>query len=199
MSITVKGVKVRSEDLKNSLVVTFNDLTKAAQERLLKKYTDKFFINALLSDYPSIKKIAKSLKDNCSSKTINDAIRTLLMKDNNPYYENYDSDLILELLNAKQLKLSNVLREKFSKTKFWKIRKWVAGNEDTTNDLLNQMLLFEAEQWINYQVNEVFIVIPQNPKFELLDKTKEILQSRFSKMDYYKIMAEIENLQLRQE
>lgn len=61
MSITVKGIKVRSNDLKKEITANFNSLKEFAQKKILKENVDLFLEDALLSENPSVKELAMEL------------------------------------------------------------------------------------------------------------------------------------------
>lgn len=195
MSITVKGVKVRSKDVKREIKVGFGSLKKSAQKRLLKENVDLFFLEALSSKHSSVRALAITLKDMCYSATINKAIRATLKNSYPGGFEQYDANLVMELLSVRDLQLAPDLRKRLSITEYWGIRNWIALDNATPVEMLNNMLLREARNFVTYGSTQPFDFIVQNKNFELKEKTKEELYSDFSEDDYLRIMERIEKVQ----
>lgn len=98
MKILLQGIEVRKEELVEIIEVEYDQLNEIGQKRFFKENKDLFFIQALLSKYESVRKLAIILRNDCSSDTINKAIQKLLHVNN--IYELPDYDLIFILLNT---------------------------------------------------------------------------------------------------
>lgn len=195
MSITVKGIKVRSNDLKKEITANFNDLKEFAQKRMLRENVDLFFTDALLSEYPSVKELAMELMEECSSKTLNNVIRRELKDScNGCGFERYNDDLVLKILNCEKLQLDEVLRKQLSKTEIWRIRNWVVQDKGTSNAILNDMFLSEARFFARYNSAVVFDSIVLNPNFEMKNRTKNDLFYSFTGKSYTAIMGRYETI-----
>lgn len=195
MSITVKEIKVRPNDLKKEITANFNDLKEFAQKRMLKEHVDLFFEDALVSEYPSVKKLAMELMEECYSTTLNKVIRKELKKARGvSCFENYDSELVFKILNCKKLCLDEDLRKRLSKTEIWKIRNWIAQDKKTSNEILNDMLFAESRNFMLHKWVVIFDSIVQNPNFELKEKTKDAIYYYYTGKAYTTIMGRIETM-----
>lgn len=194
MSITVRGIKIRSNDVKGEMKTSFNSLKEFAQKRLLKEHLDLFFADALASKYPNVRKLAMELKEDCSSETLNKIIRAELKDTSASGFEHYDYDLVFEILNCKQLKLDEDLRERLSVTEIWKIRKWVAQDINTSNKMLNDMIFRESRDFIFRHSVVVFDSIVLNPNFKMIEKTKRRLIDMFTVDSYDIVMERVEKI-----
>lgn len=191
MGITVKGIKVRAEELNKHYTVAFNEINEAGQKRIFLEYKDMFFFDSITSRYESVRQLALSKKNECTSETIKNAIKTLIPSCS--IVGVYDMDMVLELLGCRNFQLDESLREKLSRTQYWPVRAWVAKDAGTSTKMLNDMLVNEALSFSFYGTTMVLEPIILNPNFELLDKTKEILE-KMSSSTYSKIINKIEEL-----
>jgi len=195
MSITVKGIKVRSNDLKKEITANFNSLKEFAQKKILKENVDLFLEDALLSENPSVKELAMELMEECSSETLNRVIRRELKGSRiGCGFERYNYDLVLKILNCKKLQLDEHLRKKLSKTEIWRVRNWIAQDKDTSNEILNDMILAESRDFILYNSVVVFDSIVLNPNFKMKEKTKNNFFYYYTKESYTAIMERIETV-----
>lgn len=127
MKILLQGIEVRKEELTETMEIQFNQLNEIGQKRLFKENKDLFFSEALSSEHECVRKLAIILRNDCSSDTINKAIRKLLYGKN--IYESPDYNLIFILLNTDNLTLSKSNRINLYHSYDEKIREWLARSK----------------------------------------------------------------------
>jgi len=155
----------------------------------------KIDLKDLLSENPSVKELAMELMEECSSETLNRVIRRELKGSRiGCGFERYNYDLVLKILNCKKLQLDEHLRKKLSKTEIWRVRNWIAQDKDTSNEILNDMILAESRDFILYNSVVVFDSIVLNPNFKMKEKTKNNFFYYYTKESYTAIMERIETV-----
>lgn len=192
MSIIVKGadtrIEVDGEEVDKDLSVKFYELTEEGQKRVFKENKDIFFFDALKSSYMSVRNYARSLKEECSSETLNEAIKNLII-----FKVSDKITLIIELLNTERLEIDEELRKTLANSDYWKLRLWVAEDKNTSLSILKEMLPDAIKRffWRNSSTNIDAIIT--NSNFELDEEVKQILE-KFSLDEGTKIEARIKEL-----
>lgn len=123
MKILMNGLEVRKEELAETIEIQFTQLNEVGQKRLFKENKDLLFSEALLSKYENVRKLAIILKNDCSSDTINKAIRKLLGFKS--LYTSPDYNLIFTLLNTENLLLSKANRICLAISSTEEIQEWL--------------------------------------------------------------------------
>lgn len=188
MSITVEGINVRIKEVSKDFKVKFKDLTEAGQKRLFKENKDIFFFDALTSKYKSVRTLALIKKDNCSSVSLNKAIK-LLEKEKRATNVN----LIIELLNIPNLDLDDSLRKSLAHSDYWELRLWIANDKNTPLQILKEMLWSATKIFIGYDSSTEMDAIITNPNFELDEEVEQIIK-RFNPTAVSKIESRIKEL-----
>ena len=173
MGITVKGVNVRTEELKTKFKVSFADLTAEGQRRVFLEQKDEFLYEALTSRYGSVKKVAKKNKGKCSSKTINKVLKHLLSESD----RRLKLDLILDILSTPNFEIEQEVVKKLSNSNYSKLRLGVAKDSNTPLQILKDMFSDEAFAIVGYGYSEVFDAIITNPRFELDEEINQKIQA----------------------
>lgn len=187
MNIVVNGVPVRQEELKNDIELKFEDLNEKGQRRVFLENKGKFIFDAFTSEYTRIQKLPLKYQDEYDSDTLNKTISFILK--NTRISKN--TDIILTLLNNKNLKLYETLRSNLATCDYPLLKVWVAQSKDTSVKLLNTMFIYEASNLVCLDYTMVFDAIIQNPNFVLTEQTKKIIPNIFSSEQIKKIKERI--------
>lgn len=123
MKILMNGLEVRKEELAETVEIQFAQLNEVGQKRLFKENKDLLFSEALLSKYENVRKLAIILRNDCSSDTINKAIRKLLGFKS--LYTSPDYNLIFTLLNTESLLLTKGNRILLAISSTEEIQEWL--------------------------------------------------------------------------
>lgn len=190
MSITVKGQKVRTNELGYDNEISFSRLNIKGQKRLFLENKNLFLYEALSSSHEAIVNLAKEHMAECSSETLNDVLRELTTNSTGWY----DSKLVLEILNIPHLQLDLNIRKNFSRTEYWAIRYWTADDKSTPKEILSDLFITEAWEFIVDNITNGIEKILQNPNFVMDEELHKKLQSRFSDKQYSKIMEKVREL-----
>lgn len=118
---TVKGKKVRIDELTFDNEVDFDRLNSSGQERLFLEDKNLFFFDALMSKESSIQELAKKHMAKCSSKILNETLKNLILG----YPEKYEPKLVLEILSVPHLQLDSDIIGFLSESKYPEITKRV--------------------------------------------------------------------------
>lgn len=188
MSITVEGINVRIKEVSKDFKVKFESLTESGQKRLFKENKDIFFFDALTSKYVSVRRLALMQKNDCSSVSLNKAIKLLVKKKSA-----FNVDLIIQLLNIPNLDLDDELRKSLAHSDYWQLRLWIANDKNTPLQILKEMLWGATTIFVGYDSSTEMDVIITNPNFELDEEVEEIIK-RFNPTEFSKIESRIKEL-----
>lgn len=188
MSIFIKGVKVRAEEVEKNQEVTFSELTKLGQERLFLEHKELFLLDALKSQYEDVINLAKKFKNEYSSDHINKAIRMFIKSGA------YEPEFILEFLEVPNFEIEESLLKMLAKSEYWKLRVWVAQYPKTSFEILKNMFLGEARHMVKSDVSIVFDEIIKNQNFEIDEEIKQLINLFSDKYEKDKIVKRIEKL-----
>lgn len=186
--ITVEGVDVRIEEVDKDLSVEFYKLTEEGQKRVFEENKDIFFFDALKSSYMSIRNYAIELKDECSSETLNEAIKNLIR-----FKVSDKITLIIELLNTERLEIDEELEKMLAHSDYWRLRLWVAEDKNTSLAILKEMLPDAIKRFFWRNSSTDIDAIITNPNFKLDEEVKQIIE-KFSLDEGAKIEARIKEL-----
>lgn len=192
MSIIVKNVDTRIEvdieEVDKDLSVKFYELTEEGQKRVFEENKDIFFFDALKSSYMSIRNYAIELKEECSSETLNEAIKNLIR-----FKVSDKITLIIELLNTERLEIDEELEKMLAHSDYWRLRLWVAEDKNTSLSILKEMFWRAAHDLIIHNSSTEIDAIITNPNFELDEEVKQII-NRFGSTGITNIEARIKEL-----
>lgn len=166
MSIFLKGKEVRENELNKEIEVSFHDLNEKGQQRMFEENKDLFVVDAIISEYKSIREKAENYayEEGC-----NDILNLIIWKlfDAQGRYTNRYISTILKILNVPRLKLLNTIQLKFANSDNYILKEWlITKYNGTSNDILNIILKNELDKFMNNESNLVDKII-MNPKFEL--------------------------------
>lgn len=210
MSIKVKGISVRSNELSCDMEIPFHELTIDGQERMFLKHKDLFLCDALDSEHAYIFELACNNFTSCSSKALNEAIislyepKPMYMPMHRSIYENID--LILKILNIPYLELDESIRKRFSMSSAWKLKLWVAKDKNTSHELLLDMFFPSALRNLFWaQSFSLFDAIVNNSNFRKSKELQDIIDYIYKEnsksssflndaSEYEKLMAQVSEL-----
>lgn len=178
MSIKVKGIIARSDELSYDMEIPFSNLTVKGQERLFLENKDLFICEALKSKYDYIRDLVRTNFKSCSSEALNEAIKFLLSG-----YTN--CDLIMEILATSNLVLEDDVRISLSESDYWQLRQWVAYDTNTSLDLLYKMLIPAVQSVFWHHNFTILDALISNTNFEISESLKYIIDSIYEKDKNY--------------
>lgn len=190
MSVTVNGLEVRSNEIKPNISLEFSDLTQQGQIRLFAENKDVFLYDALISEYPDVHMLAINSKKEYSAVAVNNMISNIFKSGMTTVEANW----ILELINVPDFKLEEPLRKKFSKSRYWPLRVWVAKDKYTSTQLLERMFLIEARHFVREGSTIVLNAIIQSNNFKVGPILIRRMNKIFNKEEFNKIMRKVHNL-----
>lgn len=189
MSIFVKGIKVRGDELKYDLKVDFIDLTESGQHRLFKKNKNLFLYDALTSQFPKIRELPFEFKNAYSAETLNEVLDKLIPKIPTQTCRNLET--VLKLLKLPNLKLSEELKERMSQSIEYPLLFWIAKSYDISFNILKKMFFYECSNFLCYNYSELLDTIILNPNFSLNYNLDNEIETRFKAEHYYRIISHI--------
>ena len=176
--------------------VTFDDLTAEVQKILYLKDKEKFQLDAAGSQHSKIRKLVAS-EEITNLEVLNEMFMAERMIWN-------DIDIIKLVWNHKNFKRTDDKAQELAKSSNSTIRLIVAKCEDSSSEILNEML---REETINgtFQARYIVDAIFANSKFQMEQETLSILSksdwwfARFKAAEYKDSSSEILNEMLREE
>ena len=160
MAITVKGVEVRTKEVRTNVRVEFDDLTEEGQKRIFLENKEEFIVEALKSRYGSVVELVWEVKDECSSVALNAAIAECIKK-------GASEERILDLLNVPGFELDKKLRKILAiSVRSLPIQIWVAKDEKTSFKLLRKMFYNATVKLVRDNDPQLFDAIVTNPNFK---------------------------------
>lgn len=172
MSIKVKGIPIRNEELSYDVEIPFSNLTVEGQERMFLNNKDVFICEAFASKYDTVRQLARGNMSDCSSATLNEALKFLFIG-----RTVVNCDLILEILAIPNLILDDDVRVSLSTSDYWPLRQWVAKDTNTPLDLLYKMLIPAVQSVFWHHDFVVFNALVYNPNFKMSEELQDIVTS----------------------
>lgn len=188
MSIFIKGKKVRNNELKQKIEISFNDLNEAGQRRIFLENKDLFLVDAIISNYKSIREIGRRYAyEEASNKVLNQVIKELYIEQGE-YTIRYMHQ-IFEILDIPRFKLAYYIEIEFANSNHYILKEWlITKQHETSNEILNIILSNELDAFWENRKNLVNKII-MHPNFEL---TLEGKYYGFGKIE--KVKSRIEEL-----
>lgn len=174
MSIKVKGVPIRNEELSYDMEIPFSSLTFEGQKRMFLDNKNLFIFEAFTSKYDIVRQLARANISECSSISLNKALKNLLSEAGN-------CNLILEILNIPNFILENDVRITLSTSDYWPLRQWVANDINTPLSLLYDMLIPAVQSVFWHQDFTILNALVGNANFEMSEPLKYIINSIYEK------------------
>lgn len=177
MSIKVKGIPIRNEELSYDMEIPFSNLTVEGQERMFLENKDVFLCEAFASKYDSVKQLARGNMSDCSSATLNETLKFLLLG------HVVNCDLILKILAIPNFVLEDDVRVYLSTSYYWPLRQWVAQDANTPLNLLYEMLIPAVQSVFWHQDFIILDALVGNPNFEMSKPLKCVIDSIYEKAE----------------
>ncbi len=178
MSIKVKGIPIRNEELSYDMEIPFSNLTGEGQARMFLDNKDVFICEALSSKYNTVKQLARNNISDCSSVTLNETLKFLLIG-----RIVVNCDLILEILSIPHLVLEDSVRVYLSTSDYWPLRQWVAKDSNTPSDLLYKMLI-PAVNSVFWHCDFIILdALISNTNFKMSESLKVVIDSIYEKAE----------------
>ena len=176
MSVKVKGIPIRNEELSYDVEVPFSNLTAKGQERMFLDDKDVFICEAFASRYNTVRQLARNNMADCSSSTLNEAIKFLLKG-----CRSNDVDLILEILDIPNFILEDSIRVSLSRSYYWPLRQWVANDSNTSLELLYEMLMPAVRSVFWHHDFIILNALVSNTNFKMSEPLKYVIDSIYEK------------------
>lgn len=180
MSIKVKGIPIRNEELSYDVEIPFSNLTVEGQERMFLDNKDVFICEAFASKYDTVRLLARGNMSDCSSATLNEALKFLFIG-----RTVVNCDLILEILAIPNLILDDDVRVSLSTSDYWPLRQWVAKDTNTPLDLLYKMLIPAVQSVFWHCDFNTLDALVGNANFEMSEPLKYVIDSIYEKAEKY--------------
>lgn len=188
MSVKVKGIPIRNEELSYDVEIPFSNLTVKGQERMFLESKDVFLCEAFASKYASVRKLAHDNMLDCSTKNLNKVI--LFLYDIDETMNFYDicrnRDIIIEILYIPNFVLEDEVREKLINSNCWEFVTSVAFMPTIPYEALCEILIKYAlrEAFANDSLTMFYAVI-HNPNFKITVEIEEVISKFYDILETY--------------
>lgn len=180
MSVKVKGIPIRNEELSYDVEIPFSNLTVKGQERMFLDNKDIFICEAFSSKYDTVRKLAYDNMSDCSSESLNKVISSLCNINEN-------MDLIIEILYMPNFVLEDEVREKLIDSNYLEVILSIAFLPTTPYETLCDILINFAlkEAFWNYHSLTMFYAVIHNPNFKITVEIEEVISKFYDILETY--------------
>lgn len=180
MSVKVKGIPIRNEELSYDVEIPFSNLTVKGQERMFLDNKDIFICEAFYSKYDTVRKLAYDNMSDCSSESLNKVISSLCNINEN-------MDLIIEILYMPNFVLEDEVREKLIDSNYLEVILSIAFLPTTPYETLCDILINFAlkEAFWNYHSLTMFYAVIHNPNFKITVEIEEVISKFYDILETY--------------
>lgn len=189
MSVKVKGISIRNEELSYDVEIPFSNLTVKGQERMFLDNKDIFICEAFASKYDTVRKLAYDNMSDCSSESLNKVISSLCNIDENMDFHDIceNMDLIIEILYMPNFVLEDEVREKLIDSNYLEVILSIAFLPTTPYETLCDILINFAlkEAFWNYHSLTMFYAVIHNPNFKITVEIEEVISKFYDILETY--------------